>query len=71
MLAFFKENLINRIVSLNDIVSFEIYGKPEQFQIESINNSTNLGKFLITEQFIKIIAKKLLFYLLIKDISYD
>lgn len=52
ILAFFKESLLNKIVSVNDIVSFEIYGKLEQFQIESINSGTKQGKFLITEQFL-------------------
>ena len=54
MISFFKENLINKIIKRNELLSFEIFGKKENFKVISINkdvqNDPSLS-FLITERY--------------------
>lgn len=66
MISFFKENLLNKIIKQNDLISFEIYGKKENFRVLSINlpydhsiplQSDSSLSYLITEKSIIIIIK--------------
>ncbi len=68
MISFFKENLLNKIVKQNELISFEIYGKKEHFKVLSINSlektsqNDQIINFLITETlnfFIYLILKNL------------
>lgn len=55
MISFFRENLSNKLIKQNEIISFEIFGKKEHFQVLSINGpdaqSDPSTSYLITEAF--------------------